>query len=70
MSQMMDQIARAQSPAAAISFDAQLRYFGATPKPLCWMPLPDVREWLNAGDGRQLLRELVSPAPPTLLPAP
>lgn len=62
MSLMMDQIALAQSPAAVVSFDAQVRYFGATPKPLCWMPLPDVREWLSPSERKLLIQDL-APAP-------
>ena len=68
VSQMLGQVVEAQSAAPCVSFEAQLRYFGQAPKPLCWMPLPDVRELLNAGGPPQIIRDLLPQAPAMPLP--
>jgi hypothetical protein len=47
---MVNAVEMAQTPAPAISFDNQVRFFGRVPQPLCWMAMPDI--WTpNFGTG-------------------
>jgi protease-4 len=41
MSSVSQVLTQASLPAARVSFDSQVQYFGATQRPLCWMAVPD-----------------------------
>ncbi len=43
----MEMLMQAQSQAPRISFDNQLRFFAQSPKPLCWMALPEAHLLMN-----------------------
>ncbi|HWL92407.1 MAG TPA: signal peptide peptidase SppA [Phycisphaerae bacterium] len=47
ISAMMEAAQLAQSPAAQVSFERQLRYFGSQPKALCWMGIPEFCTWTS-----------------------
>jgi len=72
MSMSMEMLMQAQTPAPMISFDNQLQYFAQSPKPLCWMAMPDVNVLVNPAGPQQAMHGLLGlPAPqPALLPVP
>ena len=48
MSAMTEIITQAQTPAVIVDFDQQLRFFAKSPRPMCWMAIPELCELLQA----------------------
>ncbi|MFH1418709.1 MAG: signal peptide peptidase SppA [Planctomycetota bacterium] len=72
MSALVQVLEQANAPAPEISFDNQVRFFARSPKPLCWMAMPNPHAAFSADGLLQgspdLFDLLTRPHSPTLLP--
>ncbi|MBN2562200.1 MAG: signal peptide peptidase SppA [Phycisphaerae bacterium] len=59
LSTSIEMMAQAQMPAPPVTFDSQLRFFAQSPKPLCWMALPDANLLLDPMGARQPILDLL-----------
>jgi protease-4 len=64
VSAMTELATKAQSPAVNIGFDQQLRFFATSPRPMCWMAIPELCELLRPATPAVGISPLMSePAP-------
>ncbi len=72
MSTLVQVLDQANLPSPDISFDHQVRFFSRTPKPLCWMAMPNPHAAFSAGgllqDSPDLIDLLTRPNSRNVLP--